>query len=144
VVWLLLTALPNGLVWGPAVSLACMLWVGFLGASLATYDKKHLALEMADKIWPASWQRGVKSLAFALTAAGVALVLWLAWLSINDHYSAWLVNPLTGQLLPTEIPKWTVFTVLPWTFAVMTLRLLGEAVRVAIHVEEPPPAEDEV
>lgn len=143
-VWLVLALLPNGLVWGPAVALACMLWCGFLGASLATYAKKHLALEMADKIWPASWQPAVKGLAMALTALATGVLLWLAWLSIAAHYGAWQQNPLTGQLLPTEIPKWTVFTVLPWTFAVMTLRLTGEAGRIWLRIEAPPAAADEV
>ncbi|MSP92028.1 MAG: TRAP transporter small permease [Myxococcales bacterium] len=142
-IWLMLALLPNGLVWGPAVALACMLWCGFLGASLATYAKKHLALEMADKIWPASWQPAVKGLAMALTAAATGVLLWLAWLSIAAHFAAWQQNPLTGQLLPTEIPKWTVFTVLPWTFALMTLRLAGEAARLWLGVQAPPSAEGE-
>jgi len=126
-VWLVLALFPSGLVWGPAVALACMLWVGFLGASLATYENKHLALEMGEKLWPAQWQRPIKALAMCLTAGLCAFLALLACMSIGAHFAAWQVNPLTGHLLPTEIPKWTVFTVLPYTFAIMTLRFVGQA-----------------
>ena len=139
---LLLWALPNGLVWGPAVALALMLWVGFLGASMATYENKHLALEMGEKLWPRRAQPYVKGLAALVTAALCAVLGVLAQRSALLHHQAWLDNPLTGQLLPTEIPKWTVFLVLPYTFGVMALRFAGEGYRFLFKFEAPPPAED--
>lgn len=141
-VWALLELLPSGLIWGPAVGLACLLWVGFLGASLATYEKKHLALEMAEKLWPQALQRPVRGLAMLVTGAACAFLLVLAWLSISDHYATWVRDPEAGHLLPTEIPRWTLLTVLPWTFAMMTLRFAGEGARILLGLEAPPPAED--
>jgi TRAP-type C4-dicarboxylate transport system permease small subunit len=51
----------------------------------------------------------------------------LAVLSIRDHLAGWTVNHLAGNLLPTDIPKWVVFLILPYTFVVMTLRFAGLA-----------------
>jgi TRAP-type C4-dicarboxylate transport system permease small subunit len=124
---LVLIALPNGLVWGPAVALSSMLWLGFLGASIACYEKRHLALELGERIWPARAAPFVRSFAMVLSAAFVAFLGALAFVSIQDHHASWLVNRLAGNLLPTEIPKWVVFLIFPYTFLVMTLRFLGLA-----------------
>jgi TRAP-type C4-dicarboxylate transport system permease small subunit len=120
-----LIAFPNGLVWGPVASLCCMLWVGFLGASLATYERGHLALEMGDKIWPKAVALHVKRLCLIVTALFCLFLFVLAALSIVDHHRSWLVNHLAGALMPTSIPKWVVFLILPYTFAIMTLRFAG-------------------
>ncbi len=130
----LLVALPNGVVWGPVVALCCMLWVGFLGASIATYEKRHLALEMGEKIWPERTMPYVRALAMLAAALFSAFLLALSVLSIRDHYAGWDVNPLAGNLLPTQIPKWVVFLIFPYTFLVMTLRFAGIA-NGALHGE---------
>ena len=128
VVKVMLVALPNGIVWGNVAALACMLWVGFLGASIATYEKRHLALEMGEKIWPESMAPYVRSVGMVVTGLFCLFLVVLAVLSIRDHLAGWNVNHLAGNLLPTDIPKWVVFLILPYTFVVMTLRFLGLAI----------------
>jgi len=123
VLWLV----PNGIVWGPVVSLCAMLWVGFLGGSIATYEKRHLALEMGDKIWPGSILPYVRALAMLVTAAFCGFLLALSVVSLLDHYAGWQVNHMAGNLMPTEVPKWVVFLIFPYTFAVMMLRFIGAA-----------------
>jgi TRAP-type C4-dicarboxylate transport system permease small subunit len=125
VIQLLLWALPNGLVWGPVMALASMLWVSFLGASIATYEKRHLALEMGEKIWPEKLMPAVRSVGMMVTALFVFFLLALACVSIADHHAGWVVNHLAGNLLPTEVPKWVVFLIIPYTFGVMTFRFVG-------------------
>lgn len=124
----ILIAWPNGIVWGPVVSLACMLWVGFLGASIATYEKRHLSLEIADKIWPLWAAPSIRGLSLALTACFCLFLLALSIVSLTDHHAGWMINRLAGNLLPTAIPKWIVFLIFPYTFCVMLLRFVGAAV----------------
>lgn len=121
---------PSGLVWGDHVSLACMLWVGFLGASIATYEKRHLALEMGEKIWPEGLRPIVKAIAMLCTTALCAFLLYLAWLSLKDHYKTWSQNHLipAERLSDTFIPIWFVLLIFPYTFLVMSLRFVGQAV----------------
>lgn len=138
----LLAALPNGLIWAPGLSMASMLWVGFLGASLATYEKKHLALEMADKIWPAAVQRPVRGLAMFATGIFCTLVSGLTWLSIRAHYSGWAADHNTGVLETLDLPRWALLAVLPVTMTVISLRFFGEAARIWAGYEAVPPAED--
>ena len=39
---------PNGLIWSQTLGLALMIWAGFLGASLAARDRRHLALDAGE------------------------------------------------------------------------------------------------
>jgi TRAP-type C4-dicarboxylate transport system permease small subunit len=140
---LLLIVLPNGLIWAPRAALASMLWIGLLGASTATYDKRHLALEMGDKIWPKPALRWVKALALLSAAALCIFLLILSVVSIEEHRARWLVNPVAeGENLSSELllPKWVLLLVLPYTFLVMTVRLLAQAVCAARGQAEAEPA----
>jgi TRAP-type C4-dicarboxylate transport system permease small subunit len=122
-----LEVFPTGLEWAPNVALACMLWVGFLGASIATHERRHLALEMGEKIWPRRALRWVQALAFVAAAAMCVFLLALAWLSLKDHHASWSYNPLTSIVEATPIPLWLVFAIFPYTFVVMGLRFLAQA-----------------
>ncbi len=140
---------PNGVVWGADVALACMLWVGFLGASIATQQKRHLALEMGEKIWPKAIARYVRALAMLATAGMCVFLLYLSWISLRDHYGVWhkewaAGNPVpTGERLSganTKIPVWLVFAIFPYTFIVMGLRFVGLAAE-AVFVKPSPEGE---
>lgn len=139
---LLLVILPNGLIWAPRAALASMLWIGLLGASTATFDRRHLALEMGDKIWPKPALRWVKMLALLSAAALCLFLLVLSVVSIEEHHGRWTVNPSAeGENLSSELllPKWVLLLVLPYVFLVMSARLIGQAVRAARGVSEPEP-----
>ena len=125
---LVLTVWATGFEWAPSVALACMLFVGFLGASLATYEKRHLALEMGEKIWPKPALRYVKAMANLTTATMMVFLLALAVISLRLHIATWLVNPLVGLLQGTsKTPAWIAFLVFPYAFFVMTVRFVGLA-----------------
>ena len=42
---LFLRLFPNGLIWSQPLALVLTLWVGFIGASMCTYENKHLKVE---------------------------------------------------------------------------------------------------
>lgn len=143
---LVLWIFAGGIEWGPAFALACMLWVGFLGASLATYEKRHLALEMGEKIWgTGKLSRIVKALAMVVTAAFCLFLLYLAWRSVKMHYVEWAKHdpPVPGERLSgdTWIPIWAVFAIFPYTFLVMCLRFAGQAVGALGPAPAPAPGE---
>jgi len=78
-----------------------MLWVGFLGASLATREKKHLAVEALFKALPFRYKPLLRILA-ALVATGTALVLAiLAW---NFTVSTYNLRSTEEQvLIPLQV-----------------------------------------
>ena len=133
-VWLV----PSGIVWAPYFALSAMLWVGFIGASMATYKRTHLALEMGEKIWPAKVKPYVQATARLVTASFCVFLLGLAYLSTVDHFGTWATNHNADVIPSVEWPKWAVFLVLPVTFAAMALRFARQAVDVARGRDEAP------
>jgi TRAP-type C4-dicarboxylate transport system permease small subunit len=133
---LILVLLPNGLVWSGKVSLAMMLWVGFLGASMATYEKRHLAVEMGEKIWPKKLLPHVRALACGLTALACAFLFLLSWISTRGHLAGWQKNHHVDVLDPTALPFWLIFAIFLWTFGIMALRFVRQGVRAITHPEE--------
>ena len=134
--------LPGGFVWAPKMALCMMLWVAFLGASMATYERRHLALEFGEKLWPARARHLVKAFTHALTSLCCLALLYLSVDSLRGHYHSWRAADGYGDLVPTLdwLPQWVVFLVFPYVFGVMTLRLAAQAVttatRTAVEGEE--------
>jgi TRAP-type C4-dicarboxylate transport system permease small subunit len=121
-----LIVLPNGMIEAIKYSLICVLWIGLIGASVATYEKRHLALEIADRIWPKAWAPKVKGVSLAVTAGFVLFLLLLSVMSVEAHRETWQQSSLTGVVLGTDIPLWTIYLVFPYALGVMALRFLGQ------------------
>jgi TRAP-type C4-dicarboxylate transport system permease small subunit len=121
-----LVVLPNGMIEAIKYSLICVLWLGLIGASAATYEKRHLALEIADRIWPKTWAPKVKVVSLVVTAGFVLFLMLLSVMSVEAHRETWQQSSLTGVVLGTDIPLWTIYLVFPYALGVMALRFLGQ------------------
>jgi tripartite ATP-independent transporter DctM subunit len=91
------------------------LWVGFLGALLATATGNHLALSTAEVI-PAGWPRRAASILRRVVSTAVcALLAYASWkLAVADSGSS-------RRLLP-GVPLWWSELVMPLASALMAIR----------------------
>ncbi|HSK09082.1 MAG TPA: TRAP transporter large permease subunit [Vicinamibacterales bacterium] len=108
------------------------MWVAFVGAMIASRQRRHLALATASFL-PARVRPVADVVASAATATVGAV---LAWTSAQMVYSERLsVQTLTGNL-----PIWAVQTIIPIGFGVVALRAWWQAGRplVAEGQEAPP------
>jgi TRAP-type C4-dicarboxylate transport system permease small subunit len=122
----------GGFIWAQKLSLVMMIWVALLGASMATYERSHLSLELGEKLWPAPAVPYVKALALAVAAAFCAAAFLLAVDLVEaQRHEGLRVD--ANQWLPT----WSAFVIVPYAFAAMTLRLLAQAVTTASGKAEP-------
>lgn len=127
---------PEGVVWAPYFALSLFLWVGLLGASMATYASRHLALEMGEKLWPEKVRPFIRSIA-RLVAGSFALFLSvLGGMSAYDHLQLWMATPQASLIPAVDIPKWIVFAVVPYAFGVVGIRFIGYALGL---LPTPPP-----
>ncbi len=121
--------------WPHGLALALMVWVGFLGASLATYDRRHLALEMGSKIWPKKWLPAIGGLSRLVTTAFCVFFAYLAWKSMLGHKADDDRFLFGIQLFdipeePWRMPEWIAYAAIPYAFFVMSLRFIKQAVLV--------------
>jgi TRAP-type C4-dicarboxylate transport system permease small subunit len=118
---------PEGIVWAPYVALCLLLWVGLLGASMATYAGRHLALEMGEKLWPEKVRPIARASAKLVAGGFTAFLAALGASSLMEHFASWSESPQSAVIPAAEIPKWIVFSVIPFAFLVMTARFVGYA-----------------
>jgi TRAP-type C4-dicarboxylate transport system permease small subunit len=114
------------------LSLVMMIWVAMIGASMATYERSHLALEMGEKLWPAKVLHIIKALAHGVTSAFcLAGFLWSVKL-IEDQ------QKLGQTIIGVEwLEKWQAFLVVPYAFGAMAVRFFAQATTVATGKAEP-------
>lgn len=133
---------PNGLVWSQPLALALTLWLGTIGASIAAHERRHLALDIGSKLWPAAV--APYAAAFGHLATGVFCVglFVLAWRSlfgfsldgqlVQGHIEVWSSSDGQGGTLSgTAIPKWAAVASIPYGMAMLAFRFGLEAWRAA-------------
>jgi TRAP-type C4-dicarboxylate transport system permease small subunit len=116
----------GGLIWAQKLTLVMMIWVALLGASMATYERSHLSLEMGEKVWPRKWLRFIKAISHGVTSGFCVVCLLL---------SIYLVQSQADQGLRIDANRWLhtwqAFLIMPYTFAAMAVRFLAQAVTTA-------------
>jgi TRAP-type C4-dicarboxylate transport system permease small subunit len=129
--WLALRAflwlLPNGLVWSQTLGLVLMLWVGVVGASMATYEHRHLALDLGSKLWPKSVLPKVQAVGHLITALFCFVLVVLAVVSLRDHHRDWVdTDGAGGSFVAIALPKFVAFAVVPVGFLLMGVRFMAQ------------------
>lgn len=124
---------PQGVMWAPYFGLICLLWIGFLGASMATHTNQHLMLEMGEKLWPISFVPYIRKLAYIAVTLFVCTIGTLATMSVLDHYADFHSGPGAGLIPSIDWPKWLVYMVIPYSFFMMGFRFLGLALGLLKH-----------
>ena len=127
---LFLVLVPNGLVWSQTLGLIMMLWVGCFGASTATYENRHLALDLGSKLWPKAALPYVQGVGNLVTAAFCGMLAFLSVYSLHSHYGDYLdTDGAGGTFVAIVIPKFLAFTVIPMGFGLMGLRFTAQAMQ---------------
>ncbi|MFQ5893692.1 MAG: TRAP transporter small permease [Nitrospinota bacterium] len=125
-----------GLPWADIVLRHMVLWAGFLGASLATQQGRHIAIDVVSRFLPPTARRWM---AAALNAAACAIAVLLA-------RAAWafVAAERLGQgLLLRGVPTWWAQLIIPIGFGIMAFRFgLRSALFAAGRLEERAPGEE--
>jgi TRAP-type C4-dicarboxylate transport system permease small subunit len=136
---LLLVLVPNGLTWSQDVALVLTLWVGFVGASMCTYENRHLRVEAVQRFLPASIRPLVGLLSGLFTTLVCLGLFWVSVRYVAFHYQEYVDTEGQGGLFPgMSLPKFVGFWALPLAFGFMAVRFFVKALgALRGEVEEP-------
>jgi TRAP-type C4-dicarboxylate transport system permease small subunit len=112
---LLRNLLASGLFWGDALLRHMVLWLGLLGASLATRQRQHLSMDALARLLPAWCQPWLTILSNTTAMVVCSVLVQAAWRFTQDEYTA-------GTALLPGVPTWLAVSVMPLAFLLMTLR----------------------
>jgi len=107
--------LNNGLLWTDLFLRQLVLWVGFLGASLAVRERRHISIDVLPQFISATYRPWVQVLV-NLSAGLISVFLTVA---------AWRFVQLEMEFSSTlflDIPTWIFQTILPFSFGLISLR----------------------
>jgi TRAP-type C4-dicarboxylate transport system permease small subunit len=105
----------TGLSWGDSLVRYLVVWVGFMGAALATKEGKHISIEVASR-WITGPRRHYFQVFSNLVSAAVCGCL---------TYAAVKFVVFEAQMQTTaffSLPAWIPEIIIPVTFGIMTLR----------------------
>lgn len=84
-------SLPEGYSWAQSYGLFLLLWVGFLGASIAARDRRHLRIDLMRKLLSPKWLPHFNALSYLVAAAFTAVVCYLGFIYLFGADSSYMV-----------------------------------------------------
>jgi TRAP-type C4-dicarboxylate transport system permease small subunit len=111
----------SGLLWADPALRVMVLWVGMIGAMVATRYDKQISVDAVSR-FVSPRLRAIVRVVTDLFTAGVSLVVaWNAWRLLEDDRAA-------GTTLFASVPLWVCELIIPVAFAVIAVRYLVYAV----------------
>lgn len=83
-------SVPTGYSWAQSYSLVMLLWVGFLGASIAARQRRHLRVDLVRKLLPPQKLPWFNALSYLVAAIFTATVLYLGYIYIFGPDSTYI------------------------------------------------------
>ena len=108
-------AFSSGISWGDPLVRYLVLWVGFIGASLATKDGKHITIEVFSRWFSGNGRRYLKAFSHLVSAFICSLLTFAGWTFVQNEAQM-------GGTTFLNIPAWIPQIIIPVTFALMALR----------------------
>ncbi|MGD2187481.1 MAG: TRAP transporter small permease [Desulfobacterales bacterium] len=108
-------AFSSGISWADPLVRYLVLWVGFIGASLATKDGKHITIEVFSRWFSGDGSRYLKATSHLVSAFICSLLAFAGWTFVQNEAQM-------GGTSFLNIPAWIPQIIIPVTFALMALR----------------------
>jgi TRAP-type C4-dicarboxylate transport system permease small subunit len=122
----------SSLVWADPLLRVSVLWIGMIGAMVATRNDKQISIDLVSRFVPAHWRARGRVITDLFTAAVSAVVAWSA-------YRLMLEDRAMGGMTIGPIPVWICEAVLPVAFAVIAFRYL---LYFVTNLKRIPPSQD--
>jgi TRAP-type C4-dicarboxylate transport system permease small subunit len=107
--------LSTGLDWGDSLVRNLVLWIGFIGATLATKEDKHINIDVVSRWLPSLGRNMVALITHLFSFCICCLLAYAAIKFIKNEVQM-------AKMTFLSIPVWVPELILPFTFILMTFR----------------------
>ncbi len=112
----------GAILWADPMLRVSVLWVGMIGAMVATRNDRQISIDAVSRFLPDLWKARVRIVTDLFTAVVSAIVAWSAYRLMIDDRAA-------GGVAIANVPVWVCESILPVAFAVIALRYLLFAIK---------------
>lgn len=107
----------GGFAWGHEVVRTLMLWIAFVGASLATAERRHITIDLVDRSLSPTHKAGFNII---VQTVGLLLTGYLAWVA-KAYIGIQREMGDTSAIL--QIPVWMAQLIIPISLTVIAWRM---------------------
>jgi len=125
----------TGIGWGDPVVRALVLWVGFMGASIATHQKGHIRFDVVSKFLPPKIKKITE---FFVHFASATICILLA----HAAYDFVKMEKEFETMLVDNIPSWITLIIIPISFLIMAFRMILSGLDDLISLFKKPKKEE--
>ena len=107
----------SGFVWIDPLLQVLVLWLGLIGATVATRNNRHIRIDLLSKLFSRNTHRLIQSIIGQVSAWTCLVVAWYGFKWIQMDYVDEVIS-FAG------VPAWLLEVIIPVTFALIGLRYL--------------------
>jgi len=105
----------SGIVWIDPILRVLVLWLGLIGATVATRDNKHIRIDLLSRFFRRNTHRLIQTLVGQICAWTCLVIAW--------HGMKWIqLDYADGLTSFAGIPAWMLEIIVPLSFALIGLR----------------------
>jgi len=110
----------SGIPWGDSLVRILVLWLGLIGAMIASRDHRHIKIDIISRHLTAANQLRLRRFTDAVTAIVCFIVAWYAFTFVRIEYQ-------DGMQAFENVPVWLTEAIIPFGFFIMAVRFLLSA-----------------
>ena len=119
-------AFSSGLIWGDVLARHMVLWIGFLGASMAVSANRHINVEAIKRFIPAAVERYAGALTDLFAAVVCGYLTRAAIVFLTEEIAS-------DSVLFGSVKAWHAQIIIPVGFGLLTLHF---AIRMILHFSD--------
>jgi len=111
----------SGIPWGDSLVRILVLWLGLIGAMIASRDHRHIKIDILSRHLTTANQLRLRRFTDTVSATVCFIVAWYAFTFVRIEYQ-------DGMLAFENVPVWLTEAIIPFGFFIMAARFLLSAV----------------
>lgn len=120
----------TGFAWADVLNRHLVLWIGFLGAGIATKEGRHINVDALSKVLPAKANHAIEIVIDAAASFICTLMAYTGWEFVAAERESGAVLFTAGGV---EVMNWWLQLIIPFGFGLIAARLL---IRAGLRVAE--------
>ena len=117
---LLRNFLHAGIPWGDSLVRILVLWLGLIGAMIASRNHRHIKIDILSRHLSPAYQIGLRRFTDVVTSTVCFIVAWYAFVFVKIEYQ-------DGMTAFENVPVWVTEIIIPYAFFTMAIRYLLSA-----------------
>jgi len=119
----------GGVSWIPPLLRVMVLWIGLLGALLATRSREHISIDLISRLGGPTLNRIASTITLLFAAVVCGLVGWFSSQYVQLAFEF-------QDIAFADIPAWPLQLIIPFTFGLMGLRFFIQGIAAATGKEQ--------